>query len=318
MEDNNKVIILGAGLAGLSLALGMSNMLKDADIHVVEKQFSFARSGTAFGLALNGQKALQDLSPGIVSELQEVGITMETGGLLMGWWNCRDALLSRVQCTPSIKLHMGWLLQEIVEHDDYVQATFHKVPSDGTPTSDIMFLKGVALIGADGVNSVVRGYLKLPKATTTGVMMWRSRLVIDPAEASPEAALLRRYLEIPISPIMRPRGPVFYSAFNFHSKLPGTMALVINFRGEDGDGILSGTSPQQWMEAHAQDDTEIAEIRAFAILCDQEGFQHPVRQKVVQLPTNNGHGWGGKGRITVLGDAAHGKYAASKAGVRGT
>jgi 2-polyprenyl-6-methoxyphenol hydroxylase-like FAD-dependent oxidoreductase len=318
MEDNNKVIILGAGLAGLSLALGMSNMLKDVEIHVVEKQCSFARSGSTFGLALNGQKALQDLSPGIVSELQEVGIAMKEGGLLLGWWNCRDSLLARVRLAPSIQLHMGWLLQEIVEYDDYVHTTFHKVPSDATTRSDPLSLKGMTLIGADGVNSVIRDYLRLPKATQTGVMMWRSRLVIDPHDVSPEAALLRPCLEIPISPMYRLRGPVNYMAFNYHSKLPGTMALVVNYHGGNIDGILPGTSPQQLMEAHANGDTEIADIRAFAKLCDQEGFQHPVDQKVVKLPANNGHGWGGRGRITLVGDAAHGMYPASKEDVRGT
>jgi hypothetical protein len=82
--------------------------------------------------------------------------------------------------------------------------------------------------------------------------------------------------------------------------------------------ILPGTSPQKLMQAHAKDDTEIADIRAFPILCDQEEFQHPVRQKVVKLPANNGHRWGGRGRITLVGDSAHGSYTASKEGVRGT
>jgi 2-polyprenyl-6-methoxyphenol hydroxylase-like FAD-dependent oxidoreductase len=65
---------------------------------------------------------------------------------------------------------------------------------------------GMAVIGADSVNSVIRDYLKQPKSTKTGVMTWRSRLVIDPHDVSPEAAHLRPCLKIPIAPHMAAPG----------------------------------------------------------------------------------------------------------------
>ena len=311
------MIILGAGLAGLSLALGLSKLLKelklDWEVHIVEKQADFSRTGATFGLRPNGQKALEELSPGIIDELKQVGILtekqvsfVESGVIMLGWWNCRDALLARVASTGSITLHTGWMLQEIVEHDDSVQATFQKINAE--TTDDTLSLKGAILIGADGVNSVVRKHLNLPPAKKTNIMMWRTCLHINPQDSSPAAQLLRHYLDIPIVSFGRLRGSLLYFAFNFHEKLPGTMALAINYHGDDVDDIAPGTSPQKLMEENANDDVEVKEVQAILELCDKNGLHHPIRQKVVEVPPEDGHGWGGKGRITLIGDAAHGTY----------
>ena len=311
-SETHKVIILGAGLAGLSLALGLSKTLKENqimnwEIHIVEKQPELSRTGATFGLAPNGQKALEELSPGIVQELQEVGIFMEvTGGHMLRWWNCRDALLARVMSAScgSITLHTGWMLQEIVEKDDSVQAIFQKINAE--TTDDTRLLEGVVLIGADGVNSVVRQHLNLPPAKETGIMMLRTHLQIDPQDSSPAAELLRHYLDIPICPIAKLRGPMNCFGFNFHERSPGTMAIVINYHGDDAGDILPGTSPQKLMEEHANDDADVEEMRAILELCEKDGLHHPTRQKVVEVPSEDGNGWGGKGQITLIGDAAHG------------
>ena len=306
-DPNNTVVILGAGLAGLSLALGLSQM--GYSVEVVEKAFDFSRTGATFGLAPNGRKALEELYPGIAEELEGIGINMpSTGGTMLGWWNVRDSLLDRVRREHiKINIHLGWMVQEIVDGEISVKATFQKRQEDGDDSADEQLrLEGLALVAADGVNSAVRGHLNLPIAKRTNVVLWRSRLKIESDIGESEAAdLIRPYLDIPIVPFgIRLRGAMNYVLFNFHEKLPGTMTLVVNY--QDDRVMKSGTTPKQCMEANADDDKELKEIHAILELCDKDGLHHPVRLKVVELPKESVSGWGGKGRITLTGDAAHG------------
>ena len=73
------MIIVGAGLAGLSLALGLTQQHGDDGesafrVHLVEKQFNFNRTGATFGLQPNGKKALNEIAPGVVDELEKIGL----------------------------------------------------------------------------------------------------------------------------------------------------------------------------------------------------------------------------------------------------
>lgn len=208
-----------------------------------------------------------------------------------------------------IQIHLGWMIQEIVDGDASVKATFQKRNEngngfvEGTP----LCLEGLALVGADGVNSAIREHLDMPEAKRTQVLHWRSRLQISPTLGESEASdLLRPYLDIPVVSFRRLCGAVNYTLFNFHEKLHGTMALVVNYHSTDSD-FRPGTSPKHCMEENATNDKDLQEIQAILELSEKDGLHHPVRLKVVELPKDNGFGWGGKGRITLTGDAAHGK-----------
>lgn len=48
------VIIIGAGLSGLSLACGLANSNRELNIHIFEKRSAFTEAGATFGLAPNG------------------------------------------------------------------------------------------------------------------------------------------------------------------------------------------------------------------------------------------------------------------------
>jgi 2-polyprenyl-6-methoxyphenol hydroxylase-like FAD-dependent oxidoreductase len=324
------VIIIGGGLAGLSLALGLANL--GFRVEIVEKQLNFSRTGATFGLAVNGQKALEELSgPGIVKELKDVGLDVDPPDIstMLGWWNVRDALLDRVMKMKNvINIRHGLLLQDIKDDDDTsVKAVFHKHHE--------LVLEGCMLVGADGVNSTVRSLLGLARAKDTGVLTWRSRVQVPPAlreeqggetcndethgtKAQHDAMLsiLRPIVESPLKDsFLRVRGPMIYALFNFNEKLPGTMALVVALQQQEGNGEAEtanrkkGTSPQAIMEASAENDDERNEIRAILEFTDEDGIQNPTSMKVIEPPKEvSATGWGGKGRVTILGDAAHGTF----------
>lgn len=316
-DANDTIIVLGAGLAGLSLALGLAR--NGYRVELVEKSFDFGRTGATFGLARNGQKALDELYPGVAQELVELGVHMpSTGGTMLGWWNVRDALLSHVrQESEKINLRTGWLVQDIGNGEKSVTAKFKKRKADGSGvTEEELILEAFVLVGADGVNSSVRQFHNLPSAKKVNIVLWRGRVDIHPEEGESESSdLLRPYLDIPVVPLgIRLRGPMNYVLFNFHPKLEGVMSLVINYQADNVDEVKEGTTPKEFMEAGANDEKELKEIQAILDLTDKDGLAHPVRLKVVELPLEDGSGWGGKGRVTITGDAAHGMRPASGLG----
>jgi 2-polyprenyl-6-methoxyphenol hydroxylase-like FAD-dependent oxidoreductase len=329
-SNNNKIIIIGGGLAGLSLSLGLADL--GFQVEIVEKQQHFSRTGATFGLAANGQKALEELCPGVVNELKKVGLDLDPPDIatMLGWWNVRDVLLDRVMKKKYGMIHIrnGWLLQDIKDDDKCVKAVFHKQDQDDDDDEDReqLVLEGCMLVGADGVNSAVRSLLGLPSAKNTGVVTWRGRVQVPPLHDNQDAETcneaygkeqdavlyaLRPIVESPLKvSFLRLRGPVTYTLFNFNEKLPGTMALVVTIQ-QEGDGeqtaITKGTSPQVILEENAESDDERNEIRAILEFTDKDGLHSPTLIKVIEPPKEVGAGWGGKGRITILGDAAHGK-----------
>jgi 2-polyprenyl-6-methoxyphenol hydroxylase-like FAD-dependent oxidoreductase len=329
------VIIVGGGLAGLSLSLGLASL--GFQVEVVEKQPNFSRTGATFGLALNGQKALEELcGPGIVRDLKLVGLDLDPPdmAIMLGWWDVRDALLDQVLKKKSmITIRHGWLLQDIKDDDDTtsLKAVFHTHKQDDhceDREQQELLLEGCMLVGADGVNSSVRSLLGLVRAKNTGVLTWRARVQVPPrtlcdeeqegTEQRDDAMLstLRPMVESPLKvAFTRARGPVLYALFNFNEKLPGTMALVVTHQQQQGEGEdertarKKGTSPRAIMEENAESDDERKEIQAILeFVTDKDGLYNPTLMKVVEPPMEAGAGWGGKGRITIVGDAAHGMF----------
>ena len=156
-----KVLIVGAGLAGLSTALAVAKKSTDAKITIVERRKDFEARGATFGLAPNGQKALEEIAPDVLENLKHEGILMESDGYMLPWFKVRDALLNKVKAKPdSIALFMGVSLEKVYEKDELLIASFKD--SDLAIKSDVV-------IGADGVHSYVRtGILNLPAAKPTG------------------------------------------------------------------------------------------------------------------------------------------------------
>jgi len=96
------IVIAGAGLSGLSLALGLARTGNYSKINLLERRNEFLAQGAAFGLAPNGRKALIELLGGtdLIDEMREAGVSFPVGSytvILLPWWILRDALLRRAR-----------------------------------------------------------------------------------------------------------------------------------------------------------------------------------------------------------------------------
>lgn len=290
------IIVLGSGLAGLAVSLGLISKNDQICVDIVEKQHTFERRGATFGLAPNGQIALQELCPQALQHLQTVGISMEnTDGYMLPWWEVRDSLLEEARKhSDRISIHMGMDVQDVTECEDHVEVHFKGLD---------LVLEGSVLIGADGVRSQIRTQvLGLPPAVPTGTYTWRGRINVN------EVPSLRHLTNIDVgkSDTFGSKLLMFY--FNFDETLPGTIAWTARTQVP---AIVRGvTTPLDLLEQHLQeecnqqDDTEMRKIETA-----KEVFKHSLPQDLTYSSElcviDLNAGWGGRGRITLIGDAAH-------------
>lgn len=309
-----KVLIVGCGLAGLATALALVKKDETVEVVIVERRSNFTSRGATFGLAPNGQNALQEISPSVLAEMKKVGVLIpQTGGYMLPWWSVRDALLDQARKLPQkIKIHMGGQLESVEETSKQVVAKFQNLP-------DIL---ADAMIGADGVHSYVRCHvLKLPKPIPTHSHVWRGS--VDTSNSDKD---LKHFQDFPIGTIYNFGKAIQLALFNFHPKVDGGLAWVCSCRddvAEEPKSIESGkTTPMELIQSYMDsvkdtaDDDKLLEQYQHAKLVlgnthDPSDLTWSTEMAVVDLTHG---GWGGKGRITLVGDAAHAIRPASGLG----
>jgi hypothetical protein len=104
-RDPMKVIVVGCSLAGLSVALGLISKDDTVSVEIVEIRDTFESRGSTFGLAPNGQIALEEICPRVLEHLKSIGIFMQiSNGYMLPWWEVRDSLLEEARKALSERL----------------------------------------------------------------------------------------------------------------------------------------------------------------------------------------------------------------------
>ncbi len=328
-----KVLIAGCGLAGLATALGLATKEENVEIVIVERRENLESRGATFGLARNGQLALCEIAPASVLEkLKATGIYMaKTGGYMLPWWKVREALMDAVQELSPYKdvitIHLGCVIKEVenLENDDRpLRVSFESTSSISSSSSILHTQDFDVLIGADGVHSQIRAQiLNLPPAVSTDTLVWRGSVDTN---AVPE---LKHFQDNPVGGISYFGSDAILAYFNFHSKVPGIVAWVFSCQNASQKDLVSGTTtPLDILNQYEnQNNTSLSGAQGsddVAKLHDAIRFLkntiHPseltwsTEMAVVDLDFFQDHRWGGSGRVTLIGDAAHSLRPASGLG----
>src|SRR5262245_49761172 len=178
------IAIVGGGIGGLTAAACL--LRAGFDVHVYEQASRLSEVGAGINIGPNASRILHRL--GIAEELKKSGIKpvsfdqrrWDDGRLLLrsplgeeveaafgapSYTLHRGALhRALVDVIPADRLHLGYRLTHLLDHDDRIEARFENAAS---ASSD-------ALIGADGIHSVVRHILFGPeKPRFTGCVAHR-------------------------------------------------------------------------------------------------------------------------------------------------
>lgn len=288
--SNITAIVIGAGPAGLATSLCLSKVCQR--VILVEKHTVFDNRGASIGLSPNAIKALPEICPGVQEDMETAGITTSNKGLLLPWWEMRNALLRAVHKVDAIELHVGERLVEIVDRDASSELVILKFESGKELSADFC-------VGADGVHSTVRPLVGLPPAVKTGQTVFRGHVYID-GPANPLYPLLQRGL-CPIP--NKTYDNVFVLALSFASKIPGKVTWIVSTRQPRTESM----TPLTVLEGRVSDEEEWAMLQELFAQSDPGHMQPFGETSIVDFSetATDQYGWGGKGRVTLLGDAAH-------------
>jgi salicylate hydroxylase len=191
MPDQLPVVVVGAGIAGLTLSLCLARA--GVQVTLLEKVERLREVGAGLQLSPNASSILIDLGLGPAldatgvrpeavvirdSASSEVVTRMPLGGLMMDRYGAPYIVIHRadLQATlrdavmnePRVALHLGAEITSIRQFKDSVEV---QAISDGKPVS----FTGSVLVGADGVRSMVRQkVLAGGPAVYTGRTAWRA------------------------------------------------------------------------------------------------------------------------------------------------
>ncbi|CAN0065890.1 unnamed protein product, partial [Heterosigma akashiwo] len=287
-------IVIGAGPAGLAVSLGLSGVC--SKVLLCEKHPVFDKRGSTFGLALNGQKTLDELQPGLRKHMANAGVSGGPSGVLVFlWWQMRDILLHHVKQAPNIQLHCGEEFSNITQSEDGVVVSFKSG----------LELEGSFLVGADGVNSKVREVLQLPVNLVSDTTNYRGSIEVK-SSSSPELQDLLNKGVVPLQ-VATNGGAMYFLVFNFHQRHPGRLAWILATKLDVGEG--SGITPHSIAQKNVKDAGTLKLIKEIFDLSEGHQLQPYPKTSIVDMSDSvlagMGGGWGGKGCVTLVGDAAH-------------
>mmetsp|Transcript_11633 Transcript_11633/g.20966 ORF Transcript_11633/g.20966 Transcript_11633/m.20966 type:complete len:416 (+) Transcript_11633:53-1300(+) len=303
-----RVLIVGAGLAGLATSLALTSKNEDVQVVIVERRPNFESRGATFGLAKNGQASLEEIAPKVCTKLVEIGLFIpQSGAFMLPWWVVRDALLEEVRSREDrIAIHMGVSMDAVTESgiDEPMIVTFEG--------SD-MIVEADMVIGADGVHSHVRqNILKLPPARPSNAFVWRGSIDMNASES------LRQFKDYPLAKMDKFGDTISLAYFNFQPKVEGKLAWVTTVRmaEEPNSHNISSksgkTTPLDVIESYmksvdtpGEDLLQKYENAKLLLGNTHQPSDLTFSTEMCVVDLDQDHGWGGEGRITLIGDAAH-------------
>ena len=169
------IIIVGAGIAGLTAWFSLRKHLPDAKVIIIEKHSSSESSNTTqedspstygggLGVSPNGMRALRHLSQGLHAKVTREGFPVDdfefrsAGGSSLGLWPANSNSPTRESTVMMQRKALRTILNEAVDEIAVdAGAEVAQVTTDGEVIlSDGRRLEADLIIGADGVRSVVR------------------------------------------------------------------------------------------------------------------------------------------------------------------
>ena len=296
-------IVVGGGPAGLAASLGLAAAC--SHVHVIERRPDFdAALGSTFGIAPNGRKALQALHPSVWGELEQVGIDLSglrgggggSGGLMLPWWEMRRVIANVVQrdeFQDRIYVHLGESFVDLIESEDGVDVQCESG----------LRLQADFLVAADGVHSQVRKQLGLPPGNVSTNRVFRGFATVT-EHASPELQALLHKGPVPMG--HRELRGAYFLAFNFHQRHPGRIVWVVSTTHP----IDEATTPLQVLLDAGLKDDDMPLLRELFESSNPESREPFLPGGLTDLSNAalaqySDGGWGGRGRVTLVGDAAH-------------
>ncbi len=292
MGDISKVLVVGGGIAGLTLAIALRR--RGVGVHVVELQPQWNVLGVGISLTGPTLRALQSI--GLIDQCVGVAfgfdriVFADAGGKPFGALNMpricgpnypatvaigrpalHDVLLNAAQAL-GVNVTLGTTVTALHQSADAVEA----VLSDGTRASyDVV-------VGCDGLRSVVRSLIfdDVPEANFTGLAVWR--------------ATMPRQKDVDCMQMFY--GPHTKAGVNPHSRDEMFLFLVQPIRGSER------LPPDR---VHVVLAEQLADFSGEVMTHAREWVNDPA--KVDYRPMNSfllPPPWH-RGRVAVIGDAAH-------------
>lgn len=191
-----EVLVVGAGIAGLTAAIALDRL--GVSVQIIERATALTQAGTALSLWPNALAALDRI--GLSESIEDIGYQEPTGTVRE--WSGREIVrvdqsrLYRRLGSPTLIVHRGDLQRLLLDAASHIPTSLHSsVRRAGTQGSEGVvelssgrILRASVVLGCDGLWSVARGATHNPLPRYTGRTSWRA--VVDGAwHLVPEACL---------------------------------------------------------------------------------------------------------------------------------
>jgi 2-polyprenyl-6-methoxyphenol hydroxylase-like FAD-dependent oxidoreductase len=278
------VVICGGGLGGLALANGLIN--GGFSVICFEKNSEFQPKGAALAISPNAFRALEELTPGVDTSEGQFNHVFPDEVLTYSWANVRNLLL------PSdLDLNLSSEFVDFEDIDDgFIESRFdcHKNGME----KEMYTVRSRVLIGADGIHSDVSKFLNGRGALPTGALNWRCTVDSNPNAIEGEVSV--EFI-----------GDRTFCSWNVADRKTCWASII-----QKGSSTIIESMTRKTKQEIKEEALEVFSdfppkfVNLIARTNPDLIYHGPLL--VHDLPLLDDQGWGGSGRVALLGDSAHG------------